>query len=386
MKTYKFRLYPNKTQERILIATLATCNTLYNACLTERINLHKQEQKNTSAFSQMQNLARLNIPDLDLVYMQVLQQVIHRLDFAFKGFFKRVKQNENPGFPRFKSVDRFNSFCYPQLGFKLCDTKHLKLSKIGIIKIKIHQPIDGEIKTVIVKQNRSGQWFACFTVTTKENPPKVDIQSKVGIDVGCVSFATLNDGTKFEHPHYYRKMEQKLVNIQQRYSKIKPENSDEIKCKLKRKLNRLHDKVANQRNDFLHKLSHKLVTTYDLICIENLDIKSMTKNSYRRLNKSIHDSSWHQFGLYLSYKAENAGKHVVKVDAAYTTQTCSCCGTHVKLKLNQRTFHCPDCHLLLDRDVNAAINILNLGVEHHDKTSRWHLIVDQIKADQLKYA
>ena len=386
LKSFKYRIYPNKTQELKLFETLRVCKNLYNKCLEEKINLYKTEAKSISAYDQMSNLSSYEIINLDTVYQQVIQNTILKLNTSFQNFFRRLKTGVNPGFPRFKSQDRFNSFCYPQVnyGFRLIDNSHLKLSKIGVVKIKLHREIQGNIKTLTIKRTSSNQWYACFSCEQEVNIPKVQITSKVGIDMGCINFATLSDGVKYDHPHYYRKMQANLKLIQQKYDKLKLiSHGNKNKIKTKAKLNKVHAKVTNQRNDFLHKLSTQLVKSYDLICIEKLDIKSMFKTGYKNLNKSIADGGWNQFSQYLTYKAAYAGKQVIAVDPAYTSQICSHCGTHVKLRLNQRMFRCPDCHLLLDRDVNASLNILNLGTNQHDITSRWQLIVDQVKVDQL---
>jgi putative transposase len=351
MKTFKYRIYPNKTQLKTLTDTLETCRHLYNTCLEERITLYETEKKSTSAYTQINN-HKIS----ENVHSQVVQHVIFKLDNAFKQFFTRVKKGDTPGFPRFKGKNRMDSFCYPQSGFKLLDNKHLRLSKIGDVKIKLHQGIVGKIKCLIIKRNSLDQWFACFSVDDSEfKLPNVEIKSSIGLDLGCESFITLSNGEKVKHPHYYKKTEKKLKALQSKYSKRKTSKS-------KRQLQKLHNKVQNQRSDFTHKLSRSLVNSYDLICIEDLNILSMVGNNLNNLNKSILDSGWRQFSDYLSYKAEDAGKKVIKVNPAYTSQICSDCGTLVKKDLSERTHKC-SCGLILDRDHNAAINILSFGTK-----------------------
>lgn len=363
MKTYKYRIYPNRTQEKKLVQTLDVCKNLYNKCLEERINLYKNELKSITAYEQMRKTDNYDIKELKEVHSQVLQHVILKLDNSFKGFFRRVKSGDKPGFPRFKSSYRFNGFCYPQSGFKLCDDKHLKLSKIGIIKIKLHRNPDGKIKNLTIKRNALGHWFASFVIDEKIDIQKVEIKSSIGIDLGCKSFATLSDGDTVEHPHYYQQSESRLSEIQSKYYKIKMRPfDDKKKIKVKKQLNKIHDKIRNQRMDFLHKLSTRFVNKYDLICIEDLNIKGMTENNFRNLNKSIMDSGWNQFSQYLAYKAENAGKHVVKVNPAYTSQICSSCGIIIKKELSERVHRC-SCGFEADRDINAAINILSFGTK-----------------------
>ncbi len=369
MKTYKYRIYPNKTQEKSLVDTLHICKNLYNACLQQRIEVYQKDGSSISAYDQMKIKYQkgLNIKNIDDAYSNIRQQAILRLDTAFKNFFRRVKKGDSKvGFPRFKSVDRFNSFYYPrEQGFKLTDDfKHIFISKIGYIKIKIHRGFEGYIKGLIVKRNGIGQWFVCYIVDEDIKPIPVKVKTKVGIDLGCINFAVLSNGEKIKHPHYYRKSEEKLTKFQSKYSKIKHlPREDKGKIKVKKQLNRIHVKIQNQRHDFLHKHSRDMVNRFDLICIEDLNVKSMTEDNYHNLNKSILDSGWNQFSQYLTYKAENAGKFVVKVNPAYTSQVCSSCGSLIKKELSDRVFTCDDCGLIKNRDVNASLNILSLGTK-----------------------
>jgi putative transposase len=363
IKTYKYRAYPTKTQEKDLIESLDVCRAIYNTCLRQRIDLYEKEHKSITGYGQIKLLPTLNIPNLDKVYSQVRQQVILRLDNAFKGFFRRLKAGEKPGFPRFKGIGRFDSLYYPQLGFSLTDS-YVSVSKIGKLRLVIDRPIVGKIKTFTIKRNCLNQWYVYFVVEQPTCISKVSIQTSTGIDLGCKHFATLSNGTQIEHPHYYKQSEDKLSKIQSKYAKLKTKPRDnKQKLKAKKQLAKTHIKITNQRTDFLHKLTTTLIKQYDLICIEDLNIKGMTENNYRNLNKSIMDSGWEQFSRYLFYKAENAGKEVVKVNPAYTSQICSNCGTLVKKDLAERIHKCPTCTLQLDRDLNAAINILSFGTK-----------------------
>ena len=364
MKSFKYRIYPNKHQEAKLIETLSVNRQLYNACLNQKIELYKKDKTFISAYDQFKYMKSFNIENIDSVYSQVLQSTVMKLENSFKQFFTRVKHGDKPGFPRFKSVDRYNSFTYTQSGFKLNDDKHLKLSKIGIIKIKLHRPMESTIKTCTVIKNALNQWYICFTV---ETPPvkksKVTLKNKVGIDLGCKTFAALSNGIKIEHPHYYRQSEEKLASIQSKYSSLKERpKEDKKKIKVKHQLNKVHEKIKNQRTDFLHKLSTKLVHEYGIIYIEDLNIKKMTRDSYKNLNKSILDSGWNQFIEFLMYKVEETGTQVIKVNPAYTSQICSSCGSIQEKDLSTRIHSC-SCGCVLDRDVNAAINILSFGTK-----------------------
>jgi putative transposase len=364
MKSFKYRIYPNKHQEAKLIEILSVNRQLYNACLNQKIELYKKDKTFITSYDQFKYIKSFNIQNIDSVYSQVLQSTIMKLGNSFTAFFTRIKRGEKSGFPRFKSSDRYNSFTYPQTGFKLNDDKHLKLSKIGIVKIKLHRPMEGIIKTCTVIKDSLNHWYVCFTVETPvKNPSKVKLKNKVGIDLGCKTFAALSNGTTYEHPHYYRQSEEKLASIQSKYSSLKQRPvEDKKKIKVKHQLNKIHEKIKNQRNDFLHKLSTKLVHEHGIIYVEDLNIKKMTRDSYKNLNKSIHDSGWNTFIEFLMYKAEEAGTQVVKVNPAYTSQICSSCGTIDRKELSDRIHSC-SCGCILDRDVNAAKNILSFGTK-----------------------
>lgn len=291
------------------------------------------------------------IPEFRQVHSQVLQDVLKRIDKAFDNFFSRVKQRQNPGFPRFKSKDRYNSITYPQSGFAIKGNR-LELSKIGLVKIKQHRGIidGGKIKTCAIA--KSGiHWYCCLVVEYQITVHKKLVTDVVGLDLGLNSFAVLSDGVVIDNPRYYRKSQDKLKEIQSKYSVHKGKAT-------KRKLSALHRKVANQRMDFLHKESRKLVDNYDFIAHEDLNIKGLAQMS---LSKSVNDAGWGMFINMLTYKGENTGTHVVAVNPYRTSQTCSNCGTIVKKTLAVRQHDCPQCGLSMDRDLNAAHNILKLG-------------------------
>ncbi len=369
LKTYKYRLYPNKTQEELLKNTLIVCKNLYNICLEEKIKAYKVDGKNLSAFDLNNKIKVFDIENKENVHSQVLQNTVARLDNAFTQFFRRCnKGGEKVGFPRFKSFERYDSFCYPQHGFKILDDqRHLKLSKIGSVKIKLHRNFDGKIKNVLVKRDSLGRWYACLVVDeSRETISPKEIKSSIGLDLGCIDFVTTSDGNKIQHPKYYKKSEKELKKIQNKYSLLKSlPKEDKKKIKAKKKLSKLHTKIKNQRDDFLHKLSREFVHEFDLICVEDLNIKKMVSgdNNYKNLNKSILDGGWRQFLDYLSYKAEEAGKTVMKVNPAYTSQICSACGHMVNKDLSQRIHRCDKCGLVIDRDINASRNILSLGTK-----------------------
>ncbi|MDF0591218.1 RNA-guided endonuclease InsQ/TnpB family protein, partial [Candidatus Methanocrinis natronophilus] len=304
-----------------------------------------------------------NKPELTEVFSQTLQNVQERVDLAFKAFFRRVKAGEAPGYPRFKGKGWYDSFTYPQLGFKLLSGK-LRLSKIGDVKIKLHRPIEGKIKRLTVRRSSTGKWFACFSVEIDDPPmPPWKDGLMVGIDVGLESFATLSNGEKIDNPRFFRSEEKALAKAQRRLSKYEkgtPERRKALKV-----VQRTHERIANRRYDFAHQVSHNLVERFGLIAFEDLSITNMLKNHC--LAKSISDAAWRMLVITTSYKAESAGSMVVLVDPRNTSQLCSRCGLKVTKSLSDRVHECPQCGLVMDRDENAAINILRLGLQSMPK-------------------
>jgi len=263
-----------------------------------------------------------------------------------------VKNGEYPGFPRFKSRNRFKSFTYPQSGFKLKDGR-LYLSKIGNIRIFQHRPIDGDIKTLTTKRDNVGDWFATFVVESPDTP-KIEPKTLIGVDVGIEKFATLSNGEMITNPHILLDSERRLRIVQKGLSRKKKGSNNRKKSRIR--VAKRHRKIQRQRDDFLHKASKALVSKSDLIAFENLRIKNMIKNEH--LSKSISDCSWGKLMQYTTYKAEEAGKYVYFVSPNGTSQICSKCGVIVKKSLSVRIHQCPTCGLRLDRDLNASLNIL----------------------------
>lgn len=354
MKTYKYRLYPTKEQAQALADTLELCRVLYNCALEQRKTAYRRCRVSIKRLQQQAELPEIkeHIPEYKQIYSQVLQDVIHRIDASFRNFFRRIKSGEKPGHPRFKGKGWYDSFTYPQSGFSLSDNKcgnqKLRLSKIGKVRIRVHRPLVGAIKTCTIKREGS-HWYACLAV--EDAPIEIVPTNKaVGIDMGLLAFATLSDGTAIENPRYLRTSEAKLKREQRILSRR--EKGSNSRKKQKVKLGKLHRKIANQRRDFLHKESRKLVNNYDTLVFEDLLVKNMVKNHH--LAKSISDASWSKFIQYCTYKAESAGKQVILVNPRGTSQVCSNCGAMVRKTLAVRVHKC-ECGLELDRDVNAAI-------------------------------
>jgi putative transposase len=372
-KAYKFRLYPNKQQEEKLFWTLKRCRELYNAGLQERKEAYKYAGKSISYYEQKRDLPEIKVirPEYNDIYSQVLQDVLLRLKRAFDTFFGRIKEGQTPGYPRFQGRNRYDSFTYPQSGFSL-EEKHLTLSKLGTIKVKIHRKVGGTMKTCTIK-HESGQWYVILSCEVKEPEPLPQSIEDVGIDLGITHFAALSNGEFIESPRHYRKAEKKLKKVQEALSRKK--RGSHRRKKAVQAVARAHRKVRNQRRDFAHKASRKLVNRYQTIVLEELQAKNLVKRPRPKqdeetgqylpngasakggLNKSISDAGWGIFTEMLCVKAASAGRMVAFVDPKYTSQVCSKCGVVRQKTLDERWHSC-ECGCELDRDTNAAKNIL----------------------------
>ncbi len=320
----------------------------------DRNRTYEQTGKSLSRIDQQKILTRdkKNTLYLTNIHSQVLQDVLFRVEKAYKAFFRRVKErNSKAGYPRFKSFGRYGSFTYPQSGFSIVPGR-LKLSKIGHIKLKLHRNINGFVKTCAIKKEID-KWYVCFSVEYEPVPRQIPSKT-VGIDVGIKSFAVLSNGMVIDNPKYLMWAEERLVKKQRRLSNKKKGSNNRKKAKKTCAV--LHKKVSNQRKDFQHKLSRELVGNYGYIRVEDLQIKNMARN--HSLAKSIHDAGWGQFLTFLTYKAEEAGCHVEKVNPRNTSKMCSVCGYIYKdMTLSIRKWTCEGCGTIHDRDVNAAVNI-----------------------------
>jgi len=368
--TYKYRLLPTKAQRAKLANTLELCRWVYNETLAVRKNAWEQEQKSISRYETINMLPMLKEqkPELNQVYAQVLQEVCTRVDLAFKAFFRRVKEGEKAGYPRFRGYGRYDSFTYPQSGFELVGNG-LKISKIGAVKVIIDRPLQGTIKTLNIRRDSVGNWYANFSCEVETEPlPKSE--KAIGIDVGLESFATFSDGTKIANPRFFRRDEKELAKAQRKLSKT--EKGTPERAKRRKAVAHIYHRISNRRKDFAHKLSRRLVNEYGIIALEKLNNKNMLQNHC--LAKSISDAAWNQFVQYIQYKAECADRECVLVDPRNTSKRCSRCGTLVEKSLSVRVHKCPVCNLEIDRDENAAINILALGLQCIDASHRSYLV------------
>jgi len=356
--TYKYRLYPSKNQARLLNQTLETCRHWYNTCLAERRDAWEGEKRSVGKFEQLANVKNYRRANsfAGQIHSHVLQVVTTDLDKAFQAFFRRVKAGETPGYPRFRERGRYDSFGFKELnnGFKI-DGRRLKLSGIGRVAVRWHRPIEGRIKTIRIRR-QANKWYVCFACEIDPQPLGLTGQ-EAGIDVGISSLLTISNGEHIENPKWYRTEQAKFRVLQRRMSRRK--NGSRGRGRAKRAVQLHHRRIANRRTDFIKKTVHNLVSHYDRIAIEDLQITNMVKNHH--LSKSILDASWGYFRSQLVFKAAWAGKLIVAVNPAYSSKTCSQCGSIFEhLTLADRWVRCA-CGLSMDRDENAARNLLARG-------------------------
>nr|WP_041220756.1 RNA-guided endonuclease TnpB family protein [Deinococcus geothermalis] len=353
LKTFRYRLRPTKAQEATLTEQLQLCRNLYNAALQERRDAYRKAGKTVTAYDQMKYLTEIKeaLPEYKSVYSQVLQDVLKRLEKAFGAFFRRVKAGQTPGYPRFKGAGWYDSICYPQSGFSVSG-KTAFFSKIGNIRIRLHRPLEGKLKTATITRD-CGEWYVSYVCEVEAQPlPKTG--SSVGVDVGTTWFCITSDGEFVENPrHFQRSM--KALRVKQRSLSRKKRGSNRRK-KAKEAVARLHRKVKRQRLDFHHKIAAKLIRENDLVAHEDLNVSGMGRGN---LARSIHDVGWGQFFSLLSFKAASAGRTVIAVDPRYTSQACHKCGhTCRENRIGQAKFKCVNCGHTANADHNAALNIL----------------------------
>lgn len=359
--TNKFRLYPSGKQEEKMLWTLDRCRFVYNQMLE---GLNKQEKPNKYELQNTIPKLKRGCSELKEVYSKVLQYEPYRLFSNLRALSQLKKKGRKVGRLRFKGREWFKTFTYNQSGFKINYTgkrcQILHLSKIGDIPMRMHREFKGTIKQITVKRYKSGKWYAMLTVEQKITIEKTKIRKAVGIDVGITNFTTDSDGRVINNPRNLKKSMNKLKREYQRFSRTKRNSKNRIKQRIR--IAEVFESITNQRDDFLHKLSYAYVKTYDFIAVEDLKISNMLKNHH--LAQSIADCSWSKFMQMLSYKAENAGKIVMKVEPRNTSQKCSQCSEIVRKNLAVRTHKC-SCGASLDRDYNASLNILSLGLENY---------------------
>ena len=347
MKTYRFRLYPSKTQAKQLGHHLWLAKNLWNELLA-----HGKETYNNFGMFPTRSALQLMVKNTGL-FSQTSQEIAHRVEAGIWRYIKlRKAGNLKVGFPRFKSIDRLKSLHYPQAGFSL--ENKLKVSPFGEIPIVQHRAIKGKIKTLTLKREASGKWFASFAVEETPTVKASNGRSRIGIDLGLKTLATLSDGSKITNPRHIRKHQEKIATLQRESDRKKKGSKNRRKAK--RLVAIEFEKLKNTRRDFLHRLSRNLVTSHSFIALEDLASQEMAEQNF---GKSINDAGWGELANMLRYKAESAGCEVVFVDPKGTTKTCCICENQKVMPLSERTYFCDNCGNHMDRDLNAAYNILN---------------------------
>lgn len=369
--SYKYRIYPNQIQREALDNVFDFCRFLYNNALEERINYYEKFNKSLTYNSQAKELPEVKevFCEAKNVYSQTLQSVLKRLDSSYQSFFRRIKTKSGgkAGFPRFKNKDRFRSILFPQCnlingGVQKRPNNKLEVFKIpGEIKVVWHRPFQGRCKQVMITRANEKYYIILTCVEVPKEPRQESTGKEIGIDLGIESFVTFDDGAKLRNPKPYKTAKEKLAYLQRRLA-AKRRGSNNRK-RLKLRLGKQYEKVTNIRKDFQHKVSKQIVDSYDKICVEDLNIKSMLEaKGFEVKKENIADASWGNFVALLEYKAEKAGILLVKVNPANTSKTCSRCDNiKEKLALTERVYHCEACGFVMDRDQNAALNIRRAG-------------------------
>lgn len=369
---FKYRLFPTAAQRTALQKSLDACRWVYNKSLEIRKEAWEQHGESVSRYDTVKMIPGWKRENtfLNDAFSQCLQETCTRLDLAFRAFFRRVKSGDEPGYPRFRGVSRYDSFTYPQSGFQLLDDGCLRLSKIGDVKIRLHRPLQGQCKTLTIRRDSLGNWYACFSCIVEPKPlPLTD--KVVGIDLGLTTFAVLSDGTTIKRQRWMKRDEKDIARLQRKKEQY-PKGSSERR-KVIHALCHAYERAANRRRDFAHQESRKLVNQYQFIAFEDLDIKDMQAkngNGSKTIRRGIADVAWGQFAQYTAYKAEWAGRGVAFVNPRGTTQNCSGCGVIVPKGLRVRIHSCPHCGLRIGRDLNAALNILARGLTSLDASPR----------------
>lgn len=366
IRTFKYRLYPRRSELERLDFLLDQARSIYNAALEQRINVYKTTGKGVTypeQWAHFRDIRRENPDTLGQLNATSIQQLLRRLDKAFRAFFRRIKAGGTPGFPRFKAANRFRSLEFRHGdGCKLKPGKQttLYVQNVGNIKVKFHRdlPAGSAIKHVVIKRSL-GKWYVCLQVEVPETSIPEHQGSPIGIDMGIKFLLAFSDGRLIDNPRWLRSSQDRLRVAQRRLSRRKKGSRRWRKAAFE--VAKIHEHIKNQRLDFWHKTTRSVADNHSIIGVEDLHLSFMTSN--RSLALSAHDAGLALFTRLLAYKAEEAGARVISVNPANTSQACSGCGVIVPKILSVRLHQCTSCGLALDRDVNAARNILALALQ-----------------------
>lgn len=367
IKSYKFRIYPTKEQQEKINKNIGCCRFVFNYYLSKRIKVYEQSKETFNYYSCARDLTQLKKQE-DFKWLKdsestSLQNSLSNLDAAFKNFFNSFSSSRNVGYPKFKSkhnpVQSYTS-TNNSGSIRLVDNR-IQLPKLGLVKIKLSNYVDGKILSATVSKNKHNQYYCAINFDQYEFVPFEHTGCAIGIDLGLKDYVITSDGVKFDYPKFYVATQDKMAKLQRQLSRKSRGSKNSEKARIQ--LAKFSQHVVNQRKDFLHKLSTKLIRENDVICIETLKVANMLQNY--KLAKHIQDSSWGEFVNQLEYKALWHDRKLQKIGTYFaSSQLCSCCGyKNLLIKdLSVRQWDCPECHTTHDRDVNAATNILNEGL------------------------
>jgi len=377
-RSYKFRLYPTKEQTDSLNFLLEQGRLLYNAALQERRDNWQFQKVSVNYYHQANQLKEIRQEDPDglgKLNYSACQQILRRLDKAFSSFFRRIKTGQKAGYPRFKGIGWFSSleFRYGD-GLRL-ENGRLYIQNVGHIRIFQHRsiPDNGVIKQAIIKRDKLDNWYVTFQIELPDVAVVPNDEPEVGIDMGLEFFASLSTGEQIDNPRWFRASEEKLALTQHKRSRTK--RGSKRNRQLRYSIAKQHRLIANQRRDFQHKLSHRLVNEFGFIAVEDLNVNGLCRS---HVSKSMGDAAWAQFLSMLDYKAWSAGSQVVRVDPRYTSQICPECGCLVQKALSDRIHHCPHCGYAVPRDVAASQVILARGKARTVPPRKGHLLQQQV--------
>ena len=360
--TYRHRLLPLKSQHRALERLCEAQRELYNAALEERIDCYRKTGKTRTYIDQCKALTqcRHELPDMGELPANLQRWTLKRLDDAFQGFFRRLKaRSGNAGFPRFRGKGRWEAFGFAEFSGIRFDGKRLRFAGMpGGLKLHLHRPLpeNADIRSCVLRCDGRG-WFICLQIAV-ETPQKHAVASALGVDLGLRVFAYCRDNVVIPNPRIAQRAEKELRRRQRALSRCK--RGSQRRHKVRAQVARVHRRITDTRNTWLHQQSAALVKRADLIAVEDLNVSNMIRHP--TLARSIADASWSRFVSMLDYKVAKTGDHLIRVDPRNTSQKCSGCGERVQKSLAVRTHACPSCGLAIDRDYNASLNILRAGI------------------------